>query len=239
MTWSVVERGTEKKMKKLSTLFAVACIIATPCWADDAQDAVELLALSIKCPNRPFKNEDGTHLAINNFTGSKSVFQMEWEQVGQGKSSYSAKFKDLNRVDIEASAHPGAKPGDTLIRYSCSIGSKCVDTNFGFPVFFIPPGHYMFPGFSHEVCSREVAEDIKVAVETLIKWNASGAPPAEPQKPAPRADRPEASTNRIIPAPLANHDFDLQPFDLNPKPKAKKQDKPNKDFDLKPLIDLK
>jgi hypothetical protein len=138
---------------------------------------------------------------------------MEWEQVGQGKATYSAKFKDLNRVDIEASAHPDAKSGDTLIRYFCADGSKCVDTNFG----FFPPGHYMFPGFSHEVCSREVAEDIKVAVETLIKSNASGAPPAEPQKSAPRADRPEVNPNPIVSTPRQEIDEPMNLDGIQPK----------------------
>jgi hypothetical protein len=152
-------------MKK-SVIASIGLILLTPaiCVADDGQDAVDLLALSLKCPNKVMSehgNGDSqfTH-TISKSTGSRTHLRIE-----TGGDVITANYVDLQQAVVAESPFGVFADGTTafLVELTCAGDRSCIRFNSG-PLQ--QETSQTFP-----VCDAETGAHVKLAISTLIRLN--------------------------------------------------------------------
>jgi hypothetical protein len=147
---------------------AVLCV-ASSLRADDAQDAVDLLTLAMKCPIKPLRGSSDTsdifeHYTYN-FTGTTSIFRFYGvTKDGEGntqKWSEEARFADLKSLKIEPGyeyfgKYPSFQPPELTL--FCSGDRECTKVN----------NKKSNKRTRFYVCDDKAAEDAKLAIDTLI-----------------------------------------------------------------------
>jgi hypothetical protein len=159
--------------KTISVLLAlVGCLVARPSLADDVLDALAVLSDGVKCsipPSIEGANPSLFYHQVNTFSGNRTVFQTDTEQrFGNGyvqKERDTVKFSSLDPSEIGEFSPP-------TVLYSCSKKVACISVRQ-------ETGLRRTDSSGITVCDKEIAKYIKLAIDTLIKWNkehdASGA----------------------------------------------------------------
>lgn len=155
-----------------------ACIALLLCQstasADEIQQAVDLLSISLKCPIKPYSvhgNGDG-HFArtIAKYTGTKAKLaitieeRIDNEQVDD-RSTLTASYRELSPATVSESPFEVFADGRPAfdVQLNCLGGSQCIAEN----------GQLQMQEsfYSFIVCDQDTAENIKIAINTLIRLN--------------------------------------------------------------------
>jgi hypothetical protein len=167
------QTAREARLLRAYLAFIVAILItqSSALRADDAQDAIDLLTATLKCPIKPIRSGSDTSDIFDhwthNFSGTKSIFRMySVHKDGEGNTwnlSPEARFADLDWVEIEPASHnPPPYSGPPGLRLHCRGGRDCAKDG-------VPPAPMAVLDFY--VCDGKAADDAKVAIDTLIKLN--------------------------------------------------------------------
>lgn len=145
----------------------VAVASEQPVSSSDAHDAVELLKKSFNCP----LSQDALRWSgVQEYTGNERIFRLTTRVVyiaetgeapardKQPIKTESVKFSDLHSVIVIAAN------GATAVTLSCK-GWSCVELRTA------GTEQVFHDETLAAVCDDEAAEDVKVAVETLIRYN--------------------------------------------------------------------
>lgn len=186
-----------KRFLSIPCLFmALASLGVTVCWADEATDAINLLATSLKCPIKPYKMNSGelaktwpmmTH-DTHTWLGTKRELKIHTKQHSfsdrpPSETDTTARFDDL--VTATVTVHTADYDGRTpAVEISCLSEipklvrdvppeANCIKTiswtmlNGQKRVYFENQWIYI----TIPVCDRETAENVKAAIDALIKLN--------------------------------------------------------------------
>jgi hypothetical protein len=167
------------------TWIFLECTFAFPCKADDAEDAVEILTLSLNCPHKPDVQElvrskvDGERRTMISHTISKYLGdahrlvveeQTTYDKGDKHKFTVRASFANLDAKGT------GFNPATNAVLIGCLHNLDCLtwQSDNG------KPAKTNMSGF--EVCNQETAERVKFGIETLIKLNQESPAPAVQSK---------------------------------------------------------
>jgi hypothetical protein len=173
-------------MASITNRIALICLISTltfpaMVFAGDAEDAVELLAFSLKCPMKQYKSDkmmigdsdDPVFVhEINKWSGSTSQLRFNNEmQISSGapeRGTHVANFSDLESADT--SIDRDTAPRMSVVSISCTKEAKCIRLEAG--------GIWTsYDYVEFHVCDKETASNAKLAIDTLIKLNKGQALP--------------------------------------------------------------
>lgn len=184
--------------KRFYTLFALSCFVTTNCLADEAQEAVALLADALKCPN-PVKIVEGndtditarmtnlsvTHI-VNKYTGTVEYLQIETEK--RISSGYNFMNRTVYRVPYSRLAYSSVNfvngrygvvwlcepdQGDcTSVRFA---NVSCSRTTADYCMDDLPYRTSSTARQAIELCDAETAGFAKLAIDALIKNAKSSA----------------------------------------------------------------
>lgn len=167
-------------MKQVVTLLLVMAS-ASPAYADDASDAVEVLTNAMKCPLKPRQTLDKSFIVnphlksfvVNRFTGSKEFFGVETKYSDTSGIKWnrriSAKFSDLTSVAVtqESGEYGFVRVGTACLK-NIKAGCLTVTTTGEQTEKSRYPNKY---NFEIDICNIKNAGFAKLALETLIKLN--------------------------------------------------------------------
>jgi hypothetical protein len=166
------QRGRICLRWKLAICIASAALcISSNLRADDAQDAVDLLALALKCPIKPLRGwsdtSDWFEHVTNEFKGTKSTFRVHISTEGDNTMNYSeeSRFADLASTKIEPGysrdpPHPVFEPPKLTL--FCRGQQPCLKATYS---------SAFSKQFQFYVCDGKAAQNAKLAIDTLIKLN--------------------------------------------------------------------
>jgi hypothetical protein len=146
----------------------VAVVSGQPVSSSDAHDAVELLKKSFRCP----LSQDALRWSgVQEYTGDERIFRLTTRVVYIAETGETPahdnqpiKTESVNFTDVHSITIIPAK-GATTVSLSCKGGKwDCVQSQTA-------GGNEVSAETLAAVCDDEAAEDIKVAVETLIRYN--------------------------------------------------------------------
>jgi hypothetical protein len=169
--------GSAEKLVGLIPI-ALICVflaLAVPAkvFAGDAEDAVELLAATLKCPIKPYKSDewmigdsdDPTFVhEINKWSGSANQLRIDENvEFGEGPvdRTHVANFSDLESADT--SIDRDAAPPVSVVSISCTKKAKCIKLVSG------NREHWAYDYIKFHVCDSETAANARLAIDTLIK----------------------------------------------------------------------
>jgi|HubBroStandDraft_6_1064221.scaffolds.fasta_scaffold1567762_1 hypothetical protein len=157
----------------LICMFLTLALPATV-FAGDAEDAVELLAVSLKCPIKLYKSEmwhigdslDPTFITENNqWSGSTSQLRIDntWDLgMGDERSSDIANFSNLESVDT--GIDQDTIPPTSMFTIYCANKAKCISQE----TYGANGESYGTERERYHVCDQQTASNAKLAIDTLI-----------------------------------------------------------------------
>jgi hypothetical protein len=164
-------------MKK-TVIASIGLILLAPaiCFADDGQDAVDLLTYSLKCANKAISEhgngDDHFSHTINKYTGSKSQLRIETESKLDGspeiiRETITANFAALEKADYFNSPFEVFIDGAPVrnVEFFCSKNVDCIQSKGNSGAASSDRDHTI------SVCDAETAAHVKLAIETLIRLN--------------------------------------------------------------------
>jgi hypothetical protein len=167
-------------MKRFLSIPFVFITLAAPwavCWADEAQDAIDLLSTSLKCPINTYKSEklrigdfDSPVFmhATNEWSGTRRELRIHSKSyMGSGdKDEYDTTARFANLESAAVTEDNVFDPPQPAVLISCLKGAECIRLEAGPWEYWTSYSRTMI-----SVCDQDTAESVKIAIDTLINLN--------------------------------------------------------------------